>query len=174
MSLHIVIDGYNLIYQSRHFADVDRTDLQTLRQKLVDALAAYKKFRPHAITVVFDGTAAPTDLPRLDRRKGIEVRFSRPGELADTVIKRMAAREKERLLVVSSDRDVSAFAAGRGAAVIGAAEFEERLMLAGFDATQEGAPEQWSAGSRATTRKKGPSRRLPKRARKMQGKTSKL
>lgn len=174
MSLHIVIDGYNLIHQSRQFAAGDPDDLQTLRQRLVDALAAYRRVRPHAITVVFDGTAAQTDLPRLDRRKGIELRFSRPGELADTVIKRMVARDREKLLVVSSDREIVDYAVGRGAAVMGAAEFEERLTLARLYAGEPGSTENGGDGWDATTRKKGPSRRLPKRERKMRGKTGKL
>lgn len=174
MSLHIVIDGYNLIHQSRQFGGDASVDIQTIRQKLVDVLAAYKKIKPHAITIVFDGTAAPADLPRRDRLKGIDLRFSRPGELADAVIKRMAAREKEKMLVVSSDRDISAYAAARGAAVMGAAEFEERLIQARYYAEHDTGPAELSEGWNASTRKKGPSKRLPKRERKMRTKTIKL
>lgn len=174
MSLHIVIDGYNLLYQSRRIAPGDRDDLQTRRQSLIDALAAYRKIRPHVITVVFDGTAAQCDLPRRDRLKGINLRFSRCGELADAVIKRMAAREKERVLVVSSDREIVDYAVGRGAAVMSAPEFEERLALVSLLEEKPGLTEAESDGWNATTRKKGPSRRLPKRERKMRSRTDKL
>ena len=85
MSIHIVIDGYNLIRQSRSFSDLDRQDLQMGREALVDALAAYKRVKPYAITVVFDGGDASGGMPRRDRLKGIELRYSNPGELADTV-----------------------------------------------------------------------------------------
>ena len=80
MGIHIVIDGYNLIRQSRQFSDLDRQDLQSGRDALVDALVAYKKVKPYAITVVFDGTAAYTGMPRRDVQKGIKVRYSAPGE----------------------------------------------------------------------------------------------
>ena len=174
MSLHIVIDGYNLIRQSRQFSTLDQQDLQSGREALVDALAAYKKLKGYAITVVFDGAGAPVGMARRDRLKGIHLRYSKPGELADSVIKRLAAREKQKLLVVSSDGDIVRYVESVGAAVIGSVEFEERLMMArymeqkGMDATEE------SPGWQATTRKKGPSRRLPKRKRKMNKRIAKL
>lgn len=172
--MHIVIDGYNLIRQSPRFEQLDRRDLETGRHALLEALAAYKKVKAHPITVVFDGGDAPTGMPRRDRYKGIELRFSRPGELADTVIKRMAGREGNRMMVVSSDREVTAYAEGKGAAVISANEFEQRLMMARMmdvKGTEDGDP---SPGWQPTTKKTGPSKRLSKRQRKMKLKISKL
>lgn len=172
--MHIVIDGYNLIRQSPRFEQLDRQDLEAGRQALLDALVAYKRVKAHPITVVFDGSAAPAGMPRRDRHKGIELRFSQPGELADTVIKRMAGREGNRMLVVSSDREIAAYAEGKGAAVISAAEFEQRLMMArmmDLKGSDEGEP---SPGWQPTTKKTGPAKRLPKRQRKMKQKISKL
>lgn len=174
MGIHIVIDGYNLIRQSRQFSDLDRQDLQSGREALVDALAAYKKIKSYAITVVFDGAAASTMMPRRDFQKGIKLCYSALGESADTVIKRMAAREKEKMLVVTSDNDIARYAESMGAAVIGSLEFEDRLMLAqymdlkGTDGL--GEDEGWQP----TTKKKGPARRLSKRQRKIKKKLSKL
>lgn len=174
MGLHIVVDGYNLIRQSKQFSHLDQFDLQTGRDALVDALAAYKKIKPYAITVVFDGTAAPTGMPRRDNFKGIRLRFSAPGQTADEVIKKMAVREKEKLIVVSSDLDVAGYAASMGAATLSSREFEDRLMMAqymdlkGVDKTDDGQ------GWRPSTKKKGPSRRLTKRQRKIGKKISKL
>jgi predicted RNA-binding protein with PIN domain len=174
MSLHIVIDGYNLIRQSRQFSELDRLDMEMGRDALVSALAAYKRVKPHPITVVFDGHGAETGMPRQDRAKGIRIRFSRPGELADTVIKRMAAREKEKLLVVSSDRDVARHAEASGAAVIAAAEFEDRLEMAAYMQMKGAEEEEVDYGRPQGTKKRGPSRRLTKRRRKMQKRISKL
>lgn len=174
MGIHIVIDGYNLIRQSRQFSDLDRQDLQSGREALVDALAAYKRVKPYAITVVFDGTAAYTGMPRRDVQKGIKVCYSAPGELADTVIKRMSVHEKEKMLVVTSDAEIVRYVEAMGSATVSASEFEDRLMMAqymdlkGIDETQE------DKGWQATTKKKGPSRRLTKRQRKMKKKISKL
>ena len=90
MAIHIIIDGYNFIRQSGELAALDRQDLQLGRDALVDMLAAYKKLRAHKITVVFDGTADPALFPSRDRAKGIAVRYSKGGESADDLIKRLA------------------------------------------------------------------------------------
>lgn len=175
MSLHIVIDGYNLIRQSRQFSALDRQDLQRGREALIEALAAYKKIKGYAITVVFDGAQAPLHMHRRDFSRGIELRYSNPRELADTVIKRLAAREKQKLLVVTSDNDIVRYAQSMGAAVIPSAEFEERLIMAGqMDLDGVESMPACSEGWQATTRKKGPSRRLPKRRRQMDKRLSKL
>lgn len=173
MSIHIIIDGYNLIRQSDNFSLIDQFDLQLGREALLEKLAEYRRRKSHRITVVFDGGGAPLFTSERERVGGIDVRFSRRGELADTLIKRMAAREKERALVVSSDRDIIRFSERAGAAVIGSRAFERRFMnQAGrggaFDDTAD--HEGWAP----TTKKKGPGRRLSKRARKNYLKARKL
>ncbi len=172
--MHIVVDGYNLIRQSRQFRALDRQDLETGRRALVAALAAYKKIKPNTITVVFDGKDAPLGMPRRDHSQGIELRFSGPGELADAVIKRMANRERQGLMVVSSDQEVVNYARAKGAGIIGVTEFEERLHLAQMMAGKGMAEGEPAEGWAATTKKRGPAKRLPKRQRLMQRKTDKL
>lgn len=174
MGIHIVIDGYNLIRQSSRFSELERQDLQAGRGALVDALAAYKKVKPYRITVIFDGTAAPTGMPRRDVRKGVAVRYSAHGETADTVIKRMAEKEKEKLMVVSSDQEIVRYAESMGAAAIGSVEFEDRLMMTQYMDLKGIGDECEESGWRPTTRKKGPSRRLTKRQRKTLRKIEKL
>ncbi len=174
MAIHIVIDGYNLIRQSHQFQALDHQDLQAGRDALVSALAAYKKVKAFAITVVFDGAAAPAGMPRSERYKGIQLRYSQPGELADTVIKRMAAKEREKLLVVTSDRDIVRYVESKGAATISAPQFEERLMMAQYAALKGADDDHTERGWEPTTRKKGPSRKPSKRKRKMRKKISKL
>ena len=148
--------------------------MQAGREALADALAAYKKIKHYAITVVFDGASAPLGMVRRDFEKGIELRYSKPGELADAVIKRMAAREKQKLLVVTSDSDIVHYAQSMGSAVISASEFEERLMMAQYMDQKGIGASEGSSGWQATTKKKGPSRRLPKSRRKMAKRIAKL
>ncbi|MCK5509332.1 MAG: NYN domain-containing protein, partial [Desulfobacterales bacterium] len=124
MSLHIIIDGYNLIRQSATLSDLDRQDIQLGREVLLNMLAAYKKIKRHKITVVFDGTNAPFISQLRDKIKGIEIKFSRIGELADTVIKRMALTEREKALVVSSDMEIVNAVASQGASTISSPMFE--------------------------------------------------
>ena len=107
MSIHIIIDGYNLIRQSSSLSLLDHQDLQLGREALVVMLAKYKRIKHHKITVVFDGTNALSFSGHRDYIDGIEIKFSRFGESADSVIKKIAAGEKEKALVVSSDRDVA-------------------------------------------------------------------
>ena len=175
MGLHIIVDGYNLIRRSNVLAPLDQADLELGRDSLLDRLAAYKKLKGHQITVVFDGAAQHSVFDRSDRQKGINIRFSRHGETADAVIKRMACREGEKALVVSSDREVSEASAATGAAVIGAGEFEDKLAMAEYMAVKGASPESENeTGWIPDTKKKGPSRKPPKRKRKNQRKIRKL
>lgn len=173
MALHLIVDGYNLIRQSSRLAELDQLDLQLGREALIEKLAAYKKLKGLPITVVFDGAQAPAGVQHRDRIHGIDIRFSRTGELADSVIKRMAAREREKALVVSSDNAVMRHARQQGAATIQSPEFEEKLMMAAY-MDLKGATEEELQGWKPTTRKKGPHRRLPKHQRRNNQRLSKL
>lgn len=173
MSIHIIIDGYNLIRQSKSFGALDRQDLQLGREALLDMLSAYKRIKRHTITVVFDGTKAPTFSLHKDQIKGIKVKFSRRGEFADAVIKRMAAKLREKAMVVSSDLDVIHFSASKGSATIDSPGFEEKMAMAVYTDTK-GMESEEAVGWIPTTKKKGPGRRLSKRQRHSRVKIKKL
>ncbi len=173
MSIHIIIDGYNFIRQSNRLSALDQQDIMLGREALVHMLAAYRKTKPHRITLVFDGSSGPVFLPKRSRQKGISIRFSRSGESADDVIKRMANREREKALVVSSDREVADSAASSGAATISAPAFEAKIDLAAHLDNSISEAEDY-AGWTPTTKKKGPSRRLPKKQRRNRMKIKKL
>ncbi len=173
MSLHIIIDGYNLIYQSDRLSAFVHRDFQRGREALIRTLSDYKRIKPHKISVVFDGANAPGFAKHKDYNKGIEIKFSQRGETADTVIKRMAAREKERALIVSSDREIINFAASQGAATISSSLFEEKITFAAPGDDNAGDFEDASSWI-PTTKKKGPRRRLSKKERHNRIKTRKL
>jgi len=173
LAVHIIIDGYNLIRQSPELSRLDQRDIQAGREALIDRLVAYKRIKPHQITVVFDGTRAPAFSLTRDRVRGILVVFSRSGETADAVIKRIAAREREKALVVSSDRAVTHAASASGAAVIESPEFEDKITMAAY-VDAKGDSDDSSREWIPTTRKKGPSRRLSKKKRRSQAKIRKL
>ncbi|MFH0730133.1 MAG: NYN domain-containing protein [Pseudomonadota bacterium] len=173
MSVHIIIDGYNLIRQSHRLSILDRQELQLGREALLDTLAAYKRNSPHRITVVFDGASAPDILLSPERIQGIEVTYSHQGESADSVIKQLAARKKEKALVVSSDRDIIQYVSARGATTIGSLEFEQKINDALYGGKMLSGTED-EGGWTPTTRKKGPGRRPPKRERRNMQKINKL
>jgi predicted RNA-binding protein with PIN domain len=179
MSIHIIIDGYNFIRQSMSPLLLKTRDLQQEREFLISLLAAWKRRRAHAVTVVFDGGRAPSDLARKDMLQGIEIIFSPAGQTADTVIKQLAAREKEKALVVSSDREIADFVSAQGAAVIDCAAFESRLKALP-EPQSETAGEPWPEEPDdhpvrpPSTRKNGPSFRLSKKQRHLNNKLEKL
>jgi predicted RNA-binding protein with PIN domain len=176
MAIHIIIDGYNMIRQSPVLSDLERIELQNGREALIDWLAVYKRIRPHKITVVFDGSNAPALSVKRDFIKGIAIRFSRSGETADAVIKRMARKEKAQAMVVSSDREIIEVAKSHGAATISSPEFEEKLVMAEYMFTKGLAPDEEEDGTgwKPSTKKRGPRRRLSKQMRRNKLKISKL
>lgn len=174
MSVHLLIDGYNLIRQSVALSAIDAQDIQDGRMALLAALTAYRRIKRHRITVVFDGMGADYGTPDRDQHRGITVVFSRRGETADQVIKRMARHHGQKAMVVTSDRDIASSAERSGCAVISAPAFEEKLQMAtmmdGGGGHEDDASREWVP----TTRKKGPARRLSKKQRRMQRKHRKL
>jgi uncharacterized protein len=175
--IHIIIDGYNFIRQSMSPRLLNSRDLQQEREFLIRLLAAWKRRRAHAVTVVFDGGRAHWDLPRKDVVSGIEVIFSPAGQTADAVIKEMAAREKEKALVVSSDREIADSVSASGATTIDCAAFESRLEAEFLPENEDGIPPDESddqPARPASTRKKGPSFRLSKKQRHLKSRLEKL
>jgi hypothetical protein len=127
------------------------------------------------MTVVFDGIQADNPMQARNRYKGINVLFSRPGESADAVIKRLVTRERERAVVVSSDREVAGFSTEQGAATIDSVAFESKMRIAtAVDVTPSLSSEKEETGWTPTTKKKGPSHRQPKWKRKSRSRTRKL
>ena len=173
MSIHIIIDGYNLIRQSKKLSALDLQDIQMGREALVEMLAVYKRIKAHHITVVFDGTRSALLSRQSSRQKGLTIVFSRSGESADTVIKQMAQREGEKALVVTSDLGIVRSVEAWGAATISSQDFEEKLALSDYVAGAELDRDAYS-GWKPTTKKKGPRRRLSKKQRKTKAKTRKL
>ena len=172
MALHLIIDGYNLIRQSPYLQALDARELELGREALLEGLAAYRRSRPqHKITVVFDGWVAGDLKESRDRRAGMAVIYSRRGEKADEVIKRLLEKERSRAVVVSSDRELQDYATKVGAAWISAPEFD-MSHLRGTAAGLPDADAEESSGP--GTQKKGPSHRAPKRQRQRQQRLKKL
>lgn len=165
--MHIIIDGYNLIRQSDLLRRHERTSLEAGRLALVRRVAAYQKARPHRLTVVFDGHQGDSPTEQRDVLEGVLVVYSRRGERADELIKRMVEKSGEETVVVTSDREIASFAARRGKTTIPSPEFEARLMGLSEHRPSEDAAweERNNEDDHEGRRKKGPARRLSKRER---------
>jgi uncharacterized protein len=163
MSVHLIIDGYNLIRQSMWLSLLDARDLEAGREALLQSLADYRRRRPqHKITVIFDGWQKGGLRESRDLVQGIGVVYSRRGERADEVIKRLLAREGRRAVMVSSDRELQDYAETTGAVWVAARQFESQYLRA---AAQDFGPEEEGAEAGRGGAKKGPAHRLKKNLR---------
>ena len=175
MAFHLIIDGYNLIRQSSELLRFEKQDLEKGRAMLLQYLKAYQQVKRHTITVVFDGWAEGNLLESRDRVKGIDIIFSRRHEKADEVIKRIAAQKKAAVTIVTSDRELGDACSFHGCPVISSPEFLGKMALAQL-VRQKGGSEDNNEDSRLSkgTKKKGPSKRAPKSARRHQSLLKKL
>ncbi|MCL4457903.1 MAG: NYN domain-containing protein [Nitrospirae bacterium] len=96
---HIIIDGYNVI-------GIFHKDMEKARDSFIDLLMRYKKIKSHDITVVFDGHKSGGGTENMSVSGGVKVIYSRLGERADDVIKRIVSNERKEWIVVSNDRDI--------------------------------------------------------------------
>jgi predicted RNA-binding protein with PIN domain len=176
MGLHVIVDGYNFIRRSHHLNELDRQDILLGREALQDMLFAYKKVRRHRITVVFDGqnTLSGVGLAAQPKAKGIRVVFSRNGRSADDVIKKMASREREKALIVSSDNAVHDFCASQGSAVMHSEDFEQTIYQSLYSSGDELDVEINEGHRKQGTKKKGPAKRLSKKERRHRRRVNKL
>jgi len=164
--MHIIVDGYNLIRQSDVFRHSERKSLEQGRNALIRSLAAYRKIRGHRVTVVFDGWEGGSPVEERDLAGGVEIIYSRLGEKADEVIKRLLQGGNEESLVVTSDREIALFATRRGKTAIAAASFDALLERTAAGTSAAGiavAGNPDDDDERTGTKKKGPSRRISKR-----------
>jgi uncharacterized protein len=171
--MHLIIDGYNLIRQSGTFRRFEKVSLEEGRHALIHRLSIYKQQTGHRITVVFDAWESGSPTEERDRYGGIDILYSRRGQTADELIKRLIQSRREEMVVVTSDRDIVDFAFRRGTTAIPSPEFESRLLepetrpthAKGGGASDRDEENQDREKMTPGTKKKGPSRRLSKKQR---------
>lgn len=171
-TMHLIVDGYNVIRQSPRLQLLDAMDLQAGREALLELLARYRSWSHHQITVIFDGWQHGDLKESRDRHQGILIIYSRRGERADEVIKRLLHQERERALVVTSDREIQISAEQVKASWINAGQFELSYLHGPPEVS--GPDVEVDPASAKGTHKKGPARRLSKRHRQRQQRLKKL
>ncbi|MFC6020527.1 NYN domain-containing protein [Plantactinospora solaniradicis] len=119
---HLVVDGYNVT--KRGFGDMP---LEQQRKRLITGLGGIAAQTGAEVTVVFDGAERMHGLPPAPR--GVRVLFSRKGETADDLIRRLVRAEPagRPIVVVSSDREVADGVRRHGAYPLGADSLLRRL-----------------------------------------------
>lgn len=163
--IHLVIDGYNLLGTRGGL----RGDVEAKREALIRELTAYRQRKGYPLTLVFDGWRAGQPVQQGEWREGIEVIYSRQGEQADAVIKRLATKYGSDAAIVSSDREIVNFARAQGSTVMTSGEFETRLHMSGTRPVarkQAADDEEEARRDRRDPKKKGNPKKLPKAMRK--------
>ncbi len=99
---HLVVDGYNVTKSG--FGEIS---LEQQRSRLIGAMAGLAAQTGAEVTVVFDGAERMVGLPPAPR--GVRVLFSRKGETADDLIRRLVRAEPvgRPVIVISTDREVA-------------------------------------------------------------------
>ncbi len=167
--MRLIIDGYNLLHVDRFLTHLNSIQLQWERERLIDRLSTYQKLKHHEVTVVFDGWQEGWSKETREKRKGIEVIFSKLGEKADEVIKRLVREKSAGAVVITSDREVARFVQRMDGAVIPSEQFREKLEERSFQMREEDSEEDERG-----MKKKGPSRRLSKKEKKIRAASKKL
>ena len=120
MSLHYLLDGYNITHQ---VAALAKGELQEQRSLLVRFLDVH---RPQGsiknqVTIFFDGKKGVTSP---SHSSCVNIIFSQ-GETADQAIKKFVAQsnQKKNIVVITNDRDIQFAARAQGAQVKSVREF---------------------------------------------------
>lgn len=120
MSLHYLIDGYNLIKRNPQLA---AKRLEDGRQALIKYIERnqLQGSRRNAVTVVFDGKPGMYGLPAMSYIRVVFTEY----ETADDLIKFQVQEAKNRksLVVVTDDRQLLLYVRSLGAGVLSGGEF---------------------------------------------------
>jgi uncharacterized protein len=119
---------------------------------LIDSLIEYRKRTGHEITVVFDGWRSGQGQESRSVLGGIKIVYSRLGEKADEVIKRIISSEKKEYIVVTSDREIANHAWASGCIPVPSDEFLDSFGRGRYASDKEEAdddeyPEQPRKGN---------------------------
>jgi predicted RNA-binding protein with PIN domain len=171
IGMRLIIDGYNLLHVNRFLTPLNVIQFQWERDRLIDQLSTYQKLKSCEITVVFDGWQGGWSTEKRERKNGIDLIFSKLGEKADEVIKRLVKEKGSGAIVITSDRDVSKFAERMDVAVIPSERFIEKIDQSEVhvdnifeDQEEEGR----------NFKRKGPSRKLSKKEKRARDALKKL
>ncbi len=101
--VHLIVDGYNVSKTAWPSAPLDQQ-----RARLISGVAALVAGKGIETTIAFDG-ADLTHPPGVTAPRGIRVRFSPPGVIADDLIRQLVSAEPSgrSIIVVSTDRELA-------------------------------------------------------------------
>jgi predicted RNA-binding protein with PIN domain len=143
----VIVDGYNVIHRTPQLRPGEGRSLRDSREKLLNLLSWMMGGEYVQYLVVFDGAEGGG---RDERGTRIDVRWSRPPQKADDVIREIVEAQVsrwDRVTVVTADLEVARHARAMGADLALSDLFLASALGAGKDAN--GDPEKPATLSRA-------------------------
>lgn len=169
-----IIDGFNLIRQSRDLANVENKKFEQAQLELIARLREFAELSGEKILCVFDHGGS-VEFHRTEEYFGpVTAIYTRGGEIADEVIIELAREKKQAAIVVSSDRMVAEGSRKAGASAMSASEFDRILFRIHHGQSLNGRENDEGFDPKKGTQKKGPSHRRAKKDRKVYSKLKKL
>ena len=139
MSLHFLIDGYNLIKRNPALAN---KRLEEGRQALVTFI---ERHRPqgslrNSVTIVFDGQPGIYGVPTVSDVRVVFTEY----ESADDLIKERVqdSKNKKDIIVVTDDRQLMLYVRNLGAGVMSVREFTSKSIFNNSRSLKPGKPAQ--------------------------------
>ena len=115
---YLIIDGYNMIGQSRELSKVARESLEEAREQLLDVIANYNAVVADEIVCVFDAYEQ-SGIEREYMYHGVKTVFTKEKETADSYIERyvynLYNKHTTHITVVTSDMNEQHAIFGAGA-----------------------------------------------------------
>ena len=115
---YLIIDGYNMIDQSRELSKVARESLEEAREQLLDVIANYNAVVADEIVCVFDAYEQ-SGIEREYMYHGVKTVFTKEKETADSYIERyvynLYNKHTTHITVVTSDMSEQHAIFGAGA-----------------------------------------------------------
>lgn len=130
---YILVDGYNVLNSWEEVKKYKDDDFEFARHKLVDMLCDFASFKAVKIIVVFDAHKQAGGIERKENYKGIEIIYTKEGEIADCYIERTVhlLSKKHKIGVVTFDNLEQSLILQLGAIRITPIEFLDQIKRIG-------------------------------------------
>lgn len=128
--MHLVVDGYNMIFAWEKLKEAAKDDLSVARDLLVEELGNYSAFTNETVVVVFDAYKQPHRTDAHEIIHGVHVIYTKEGDTADHFIEKLVLENAKnvRITVATSDRLEQMMVFGQGALRISARELEQKIL----------------------------------------------
>ena len=136
---------------------------------MIEAIVEYRKTKSHDITVVFDGWKTGQSREQQTVVGGVKVIYSRIGDRADGVIKRIISSHRREWIVVTSDRDIADHAWSLGSIPVSSEDFLNAMNARDLSDKVEEYEDDY-----IEPRRKGSARQLSKKEKAIKRAISKL